>query len=198
MCEPCWKKTRLGLSSQTNQPDKGCPSLLFWSAYRCSCTVSRTGHCIMENRFCCHSHLECDIILSRRVDVWGDKQKEKKIHLYADIGCTNPQTQEHGYKGQVISCLQRASRQRNLYHSILFTQPPVTSTKTSQDKIRGWSADLCSVMLYREYWIVSMAKPSGKTQQLIRNATQLGKSQVMHQISNLFRLNKGRVLLAWD
>lgn len=68
MCKLCWE----GMCLDVSRPDSGCPSLLFW----CICTVSQTGHCIMENGFWCHSHLECDIILSRRVDARGYEQKE--------------------------------------------------------------------------------------------------------------------------
>lgn len=138
----------------------------------------------------------------------------KKKHLCVDIRCRNPQTRGQVYKGQtgVISCLQHASRQHNSYHSMMYTQHPVTSTKTSQNKIRVWSATSYSFRLYSESRIMSTAKPSGKTSKFIIAASKLQHhitatkleifmlpfKQEMHQISNLFRLNKGKVLLAWD
>lgn len=86
--------------------------------------------------------------------------------LLANIRWKNPQTRGQGYKGQtgVISSLHSASWQLNLYSSMMFTPHPVASTKTSQDKIREWSAKSHSVGPYSEYRIMSTASLQVKHQ----------------------------------
>lgn len=192
MCKLCWERMCLELS----RPDSGCPSLLFW----CICTVSQTGHCIMENSFWCHSHLECDIILSRRVDACGYEQKENTYVLTYAV-------QIHKHGGTAINA--------GLYHvcsvlldSIIYTTAWLLNTQWHPHRPartrsgRGLQLDTAlmsiGLRLQKSQWgpesknvtVTKMWKNhvkcvtlNSKFQSLIFQQTNM-----VHQISNRFRV----------
>lgn len=142
MCKLHWGRMRL----ERSRPHAGCPSLLFWSAFCCICTVSQTGHCIMENGFWCRSHLERDIITSRHVD------ENTYVPTYA--------VQIHKHGGTVLNA------RRGLYHvcsvldNIIYTKAwcLLNSQRHPQRPARTRSATRYGVSEYR---ITTSKKPVG-------------------------------------